>query len=740
MNTIKCENRTLEVLLVEDNPGDADLILEKGEMEKHRPVNFHVCSTLARALPAIGKEPLDMILLDLNLPDSHGLQTFQKINEAAPDTPVVVLTGHDDLVMAAHCIELGAHDYLIKGHVEDFIINAIYNTVTRARTQRALFETHENIKHMVADNQDPILVLDSEHIVRFANKAAVLFFGNKVEVGREFGLPLTGLQPQELDISRDDGSVSTVEIRICDSIWYGEPARLVTFRDITARKQAEESRRERLENEKSRLVDIIENLPHGIIILNEKQEIVTMNSSAVYPLTSLNNVRQGDRLTHLGGTPLSKFMADSRNSEWKDQVSVVEEDTKVFEVIGRPVFSGPFTGGWLIALRDITEETIVAAKIQQQERLAAVGQLAAGIAHDFNNLLTSIGGYSEMIAGDKHVAGNIRERAEVIRTQVRRAAQLIRQILDFSRKSLSTRHPLELVSFMKESVKLLERTIKENIQIDMRYEAGNYIVSADPVGLQQVITNLAINAQDAMPNGGLLSINLDQVFLEQDNPKPLPDMPAGEYVELAVSDTGDGIHPKILNKIFDPFFTTKPVGKGTGLGLSQAIGIIHAHQGLIDVKSNLGVGTIFKIFLPILKMKEQQITQETVPAPARGRKEIILLVEDEDGVLKMGKEMLEDVGYQVITARDGREALELFLKNKKDVSLVLTDLVMPRMSGKDLITSLKSIDPQTKIIAWTGYPLEDEDKALQQNIIGWIMKPPELSELTRMIRQALDRG
>ena len=494
---------------------------------------------------------------------------------------------------------------------------------------------------------------------------------------------------------------------------------------------------ERLQEEKSRLIGIIENLPHGIIILDEQDRIIMMNSVAVNPLIHVSEARQGDILTHLGGRRLSDFLNSSPDKEWTDEIRIDKPAPKVFEVIGRRLNSGPFTGGLLLALRDTTEEALITGRVQQQERLAAVGQLAAGIAHDFNNLLTSIGGYSEMIASDIQVGPDVRKRAEVIRTQVRRAAQLIRQILDFSRKSLSTRYPLDLISFLKESQKLLERTIRETVKIEMQYQSGGYVILADPVGLQQVVANLAINAQDAMPGGGILSINLSRISLRPQDSKPLPEMPAGEYVKMVVSDTGEGMSPEVADKVFDPFFTTKPMGKGTGLGLSQAMGIIHAHDGFIDVESHQNVGTIFRIFLPVVTSDETACQKTDSLAIERGRKETILLVEDEEVVRDMGKHMLEKIGYEVIIAKDGFEALRLFNENLEKVALVITDLVMPNMGGKELIKKIKSNAASLPVIVWTGYPLDDEDEALHQDIFDWIMKPPDIPQLTHMIRRAI---
>ena len=225
----------IRVLLVEDNPGDADLVKEGAEAERHRPVRFETCASLAEALDSIDKNPPDVVLLDLGLPDSMGIETFEHLHEAAPNMPIIVLTGNDDVTTAVCCIERGAHDYLIKGRVESFIASAIHNTVARAKTQDALNESRENIERMVADSQDPIVVLGLDHAVLFANRAASVLFGEQIDPGRRFDVLLGEEQPQEFDVPRADGSAATVAMRIGDTCWHGEPARVLSFRDVTER-------------------------------------------------------------------------------------------------------------------------------------------------------------------------------------------------------------------------------------------------------------------------------------------------------------------------------------------------------------------------------------------------------------------------------------------------------------------------------------------------------------------------
>ena len=495
---------------------------------------------------------------------------------------------------------------------------------------------------------------------------------------------------------------------------------------------------ERLRLEQTHMISIIENLPHGVILLDRDHRIIMTNSPAVLPLMALTSKHHGEVIEELAGLPLSEILPDKGPDRPPLEIIVDGPPRQVFEAMGRRLMGGLMDGGAVLSVREITEEAALTERIHQQDRLAAVGQLAAGIAHDFNNLLTSIGGYSELLATDPLLDEETKDTANIIRKQVRRAAQLIRQILDFSRKSISDQHPLELISFMKESEKLLRRTISETISIEFSYEAGEYMVHADPVGLQQVITNLAVNARDAMPEGGRLRFHLKSLTVEPGQKPPVPEMPVGDWAVMSVVDNGTGIPADILPKVFDPFFSTKPVGRGTGLGLAQVFGIVNSHKGFIDISTRVGQGAKFNVYLPLTQTEERRPDENGEIKVASGARELILLVEDEPMVLNIGRKMLKNIGYRVLTASNGREALEIFNQNAQDIDLVLTDLVMPQMGGRDLIRSIHQTRPDMKVIVWTGYPLDGSEEMLKQGVISdWIMKPPELEVLAEKIRKAL---
>ncbi|HXV45016.1 MAG TPA: ATP-binding protein, partial [Anaerolineae bacterium] len=323
-----------------------------------------------------------------------------------------------------------------------------------------------------------------------------------------------------------------------------------------------------------------------------------------------------------------------------------------------------------------------------------------------------------------------------------RAARLVRQILDFARKNITARRPVDLSRFLEEMVDLLKRTIPENIRLELNIEPSRktYFLNADPTQLQQALTNLAINAADAMPLGGVLQFNLSHFTLAVNQRPPSPEMAPGDWLALAVTDTGVGMSPEVQLHLFEPFFTTKEVGQGTGLGLAQVEGIVKQHEGYIKVKSKTGYGATFSLYFPPLstpqpaKLPEISTDERKVP----GQDKVILLVEDNKFVLEVVEAMLKNLGYQVLTATNGRSAVEIYDQYQDNIALVVTDLTMPEMSGFTLAKTLRAKNRAVKILAITGYPLKmGTEELLAQGIAGWLQKPLSLEQLAQKLEQIL---
>jgi nitrogen-specific signal transduction histidine kinase/ActR/RegA family two-component response regulator len=393
---------------------------------------------------------------------------------------------------------------------------------------------------------------------------------------------------------------------------------------------------------------------------------------------------------------------------------------------------------WVLTLRDVTRERENQERIQSQERLATVGQLAAGIAHDFNNIMAAILVYSDLLRTDSNISSSSREKLDIIERQIQRAASLIRQILDFSRRSVMEQTDIDLLPFTKELEMILERVLPETIRIELNYQPGTYMVNVDPTRLQQVFMNLALNSRDAMPQGGVLHFELGREIYNKHHPAPLADMPDGNWITVKVKDNGHGIPPEIRQHLFEPFFTSKPVGKGTGLGLAQVYGIIRNHDGFIDIDSEIGAGTTVNIYLPALNKSTGSLSPLLPSTKISGSGETVLLVEDDPATREALQTLLEVNHFQVLTAPNGIHGLELYEKTDQHITMVISDLVMPEMGGIELYKQIHKKHPQTKILFITGHPLNEQDQIiLEQGNIHWLQKPFSVREFNQAVQDLL---
>ncbi|MBM2842858.1 MAG: multi-sensor hybrid histidine kinase [Anaerolineales bacterium] len=472
---------------------------------------------------------------------------------------------------------------------------------------------------------------------------------------------------------------------------------------------------------------IVEHVAEGIAVFDEEGHFTFANSAAegmlAYDPGELlgrhwkSVVAPGD---HLGVAARREGLG--RGEVDRYEVTLMRKDGQPvqFRVSASSLFEGGERAGTLSVFNDVTTERKYQRRAELQERLAAVGQLAAGIAHDFNNIVGAIILFGELIVDQAH-----------------RAAELTQQILDFGRKSIVERRPTDLLRFLREFERLVGRTLPEPITVRIEAADSEYIVDADPGRMQQALLNLALNARDAMPQGGVISFRLARLEVREEAP-PYRDMRPGSWVMLSVSDTGTGIPAEILPHVFEPFYTTKPVGEGTGLGLSQVYGIVKQHDGYIDVQSTPGQGTTFMAYFPVTTASLSEAHAAGQAVDVQGNSETILVVEDDEAARNALGETLLRMNYKIVLAEDGAQALELFEAAREQIALVISDVVMPRIGGMELFRELRKLNPEVRALLVTGYPLgKDTRELLEAGKAGWIQKPFDSRTLGTRIRLML---
>jgi PAS domain S-box-containing protein len=388
-------------------------------------------------------------------------------------------------------------------------------------------------------------------------------------------------------------------------------------------------------------------------------------------------------------------------------------------------------------IRDITARKKMEAQLLRSQRMESIGTLASGIAHDLNNVLAPISMACQLFAS-YDMEGERKQWLEIIHRSAQRGADLVKQVLSFCRGVEGRRMELQVKSVIGEIQHIIQQTFPKSIKIQTRLEQDLWSVMADPTQLHQVLLNLCVNARDAMPNGGVLTITAENVLLDSPQPNAARQTDPRPHVRIGVADTGAGIAPEIREKIFDPFFTTKEVGKGSGLGLSTTLGIVKSHGGFINVYSEPAVGTVFKVCLPSLAVANEAglaAREERLP---RGQGELVLLVDDESAVRSIAAQTLQTFGYKVITAGDGVEAMELYLRHSKEVAVILMDMMMPIMDGPATIHALCQRHQNLKVIAASGLSSEAHmAKAPSDAVKAFLPKPYTAETLLKTVHQVL---
>jgi PAS domain S-box-containing protein len=543
---------------------------------------------------------------------------------------------------------------------------------------------------------------------------------------------------------KKDGTLCDVEIRGHWITLDGRRLRCVLAHDVTDRIRTEQA----LQASEAKYRSLIDNLELQIFLKDAKGRYVAANQRFCDA--------QGKGEAEIVGHSDIELSSDSLAARYQaDDLRVLIDGERVvrevqvqadgkprtFRMVKRPVkdehgqVTGLFGFCW-----DVTDQRVLEAQLRQSQKMEAIGMLAGGVAHDFNNLLTVIVGNIALALGslpENHSSRDLMLAAEQAGVQ---ANELTNRLLGFARQTILRPVATHLLTCMEETVRILRRTVDPRITLQVRTPTDLWLVEADPAQINQVLLNLCLNARDAMPGGGLLMLEAANVVIDSEYVRQHVEARAGDYVRLSIGDTGHGIAEEIRNRIFEPFFTTKAAGKGTGLGLSLVFGIVKQHHGWIDFTSEINQGTRFDIFLPRhTHAVGPAATATPSPSPPRGGHETILLADDEPMIRQLGKTVLERLGYRVLLADDGLEAIEIYEQQRGKIDLVILDILMPRLSGHDALQHLLQIDPAVRVLLTSGYSPEHLDQAYHEHVLGFISKPFRPEQLARMVREGLDK-
>ena len=760
------EVKMIKVLLVEDSPSDALIVeseLTRGDGAKFCVVHLE---QLNAALDRLRAQHFDVVLLDLNLPDSQGFETFLRLYGEASEVPIVVLSGQNDEELALKAVQAGAQDFLVKGQIgEEVLQRSIRYAIERQRADRKLAESKERYRLLIERSPDAYLVQCDGQVV-FANAASLKLFGVNHRdqlLGRSF---LTTVSPEFHEIickqgqnghangsnlpievlgARLDGTVLAVQGTSNPFIHEGRPAVQVVLHDITEQRRAEAATLagEAQIREQAKLLD----LAHDAIMVRDMEDRVEYWNQGAEKLYGWNaaEVQGKEASSFLHERNPAAFAAARatviENGKWTgeckhtskegDAVMVCSRWTLVRDEMGKPK-------AILIIDTDVTEQKRAEEQFLRAQRLEGIGTLASGVAHDLNNILAPIlmGAAvlrrTEMPEADEMILSTIETCAQ-------RGAHIVKQVLTFARGAEGARLLLQPAHLIDDMAKIAQGTFPKTIRVRIDYVQSLWPIEGDPTQLHQVLLNLSVNARDAMPAGGALTISAKNFPVDEHYASMTPGAKAGPHVLFEVKDTGMGIARQIIDKIFDPFFTTKELGRGTGLGLSTVIGIVKSHGGFLSVHSEIGRGTTFKVFLPAKVGELAGVEQSVTPAlpPANG--ELLLIVDDEKPILQVAQALLEGHGYQVLTAGDAPEALAIFALRKDEIKLVLTDLAMPLMDGIALIRTLQKMKPDVCVVASTGQgsPEQLSHDLPGLNVRACLTKPYNKEMLLTTLRDTL---
>ena len=749
----------ITVLIVEDDLGIAEL--ERSRLEE---VGYRVVavSTAEDALREVGQGGVDLVLLDYRLPgDVNGLDFYARVKSAGYDLPVILVTGFSNEATVIQALRVGVRDFVTKSlEYLEYLPEAVARVLRQVGTERRLAESEARLAGIIESAKDAVIVVDADRKVSLFNPAAERMFGCSAR--EALGRSLTEFIPEELaapaglECGPDAGSLTHRlrtgtrglragggEFPLEASVSRGRTGEAkfytVVVRDITERKKAEETlrRSEALLRHAEGMANVAGwtfEVQEGVFVSSEEGARIYGWDCTPHRAEEWARIVHPDDLAQAQAAIQGAL--DGRPFEIEHRLMVAGRH-KWVNVRGEPEFDADGRVVRIIGVtQDITARRQLEDQFRQSQKMEAFGQLAGGVAHDFNNLLTVINGYSDLLLEAIPFGDPNRPAIDAIRDAGERATGLTSQLLAFSRRAVLELRVVDLNALVSETGKMLRRLIGEDVTLVTLLSPRISRVRVDPGQVGQVLLNLTVNARDAMPDGGKLTIETRDIELGLADTQLHHGVRPGRYVMIAVTDTGTGMTDQVKARIFEPFFTTKRVGKGTGLGLATTYGIVKQSGGHVEASSEVGVGTTFKVYLPATE--EQAAGSGFGSVKVQGGTERVLLVEDQEDVRKFALLALQAYGYAVITATDGKDALRL-MADGPPVDILVTDVVMPVMSGRELAEALRTQYPGLKILFVSGYT---DDAVVQHGGLGadvaFLQKPYTPLAFARKVREVLD--
>jgi two-component system, cell cycle sensor histidine kinase and response regulator CckA len=755
--------KQLRILIVDDSPDDATLIVRHLQPD-FSPVYQRV-ETAEEMQGALDKGGWQLVVSDYLLENFSGLAALQILHQRCVDIPFIMVSGQMGEDVAVEAMRAGAHDFLSKERLSR-LIPAIKRELKEALVRRermlaeeALDTTEAHFRSLVEHSLVGIFMLQDD-VLCYANPKFGQIFGyapedlieqksmldlvaecDRIRMESQFLRPLKKAR-ESLHFfftgRRSDGTVIELEMSGTRTQQDGSPAIIGTLLDITERKRAEA--------ELNKLWHAVEQSPVSVIITDVTGNIEYVNPKVVevtgYTVDELlgnkPNLLKSGKMDHEFYQELWKTISSGR--EWHGEIHNRKKNGELFwesgsiSAVKDP--EGRITH-YVAVKEDVTERKRAIDQLRQVQKMEAVGQLAGGIAHDFNNLLTVINGYSTLLIRGLESGSPMRKEAEQILRAGERAADLTRQLLSFSRRQIMEAKVLAPNSHVRSVEKMLRRLIGEHIELITELPQDVGFIKIDPGQLEQIIMNLVVNARDASEAGGTITVETANCELDEEFVLLHPGAVPGRFVRLSVTDHGIGMSEEVKRRLFEPFFTTKEMGRGTGLGLATVYGIVKQSGGYIEVISQLNHGTCFNIFLPRVSQQAETPKRLAFDEPLDGS-HTILVVEDEPGVLNLVVHTLRKRGFNVLETTDPEQGVTLFEEYQGEIDLLLTDVVMPFMSGPTLAEILTRKNPQLKVLFMSGHTENRAslEKILEQGV-HFLPKPFTSDALARKVRESL---